>query len=74
MHRPERWLNGNSHPRSAEVPGVFAGVLTFFGGPRACVSILLMNIRGLNPLTLDFVSKQIGYRFALMEMKVLISL
>ncbi|KAG8902487.1 hypothetical protein FRC00_005950 [Tulasnella sp. 408] len=47
---PERWLKGNTHPRSAEVPGVFSGMLTFLGGPRSCI----------------------GYRFALMEMKVLI--
>ncbi|KAG9018779.1 hypothetical protein FRB90_009783 [Tulasnella sp. 427] len=48
--KPERWIEGNTHPRSAEVPGVFAGVLSFLGGPRSCI----------------------GYRFALMEMKVLI--
>ncbi|KIO34086.1 hypothetical protein M407DRAFT_16999 [Tulasnella calospora MUT 4182] len=48
--KPERWLEGNTHPRSAEIPGVFSGVLSFFGGPRSCI----------------------GYRFALMEMKVLI--
>ncbi|KIO34087.1 hypothetical protein M407DRAFT_17000 [Tulasnella calospora MUT 4182] len=47
---PERWLKGNTHPRSAEIPGVFSGILTFLGGPRSCI----------------------GYRFALMEMKVLI--
>ncbi|KIO26753.1 hypothetical protein M407DRAFT_74089 [Tulasnella calospora MUT 4182] len=47
---PERWLGGNTHPRSAELPGVFASLMTFLGGPRSCI----------------------GYRFALMEMKVLI--
>ncbi|KAG8894960.1 hypothetical protein FRB99_000831 [Tulasnella sp. 403] len=47
--RPERWLSGDTHPRSGEIPGVFAGVMTFIGGPRACI----------------------GYRMALMEMKVL---
>lgn len=48
--KPERWLEGNKHPRSAEIPGVFASLMTFLGGPRSCI----------------------GYRFALIEMKVLI--
>ncbi|KIO26748.1 hypothetical protein M407DRAFT_74044 [Tulasnella calospora MUT 4182] len=48
--KPERWLEGNAHSRSSEIPGVFSSVLTFLGGPRACI----------------------GYRFALLELKVLI--
>ncbi|KAG8933006.1 hypothetical protein FRC00_013747 [Tulasnella sp. 408] len=48
--KPERWLEGNTHPRSSEIPGVFSSMLTFLGGPRSCI----------------------GYRFALLEMKVLI--
>ncbi|KIO26751.1 hypothetical protein M407DRAFT_197174 [Tulasnella calospora MUT 4182] len=35
--KPERWLEGNTHPKSSEIPGVFSSLLTFFGGPRACI-------------------------------------
>lgn len=46
--RPERW---ESIPEaSSTIPGVWGNMLTFLGGPRACI----------------------GYRFALIEMKVLL--
>ncbi|KAG8855330.1 hypothetical protein FRB96_007128 [Tulasnella sp. 330] len=50
VFNPERWFKPETHPRSAEFPGVFSGIMTFIGGPRHCI----------------------GYRFALLEMKVLV--
>ncbi|KAG8960638.1 hypothetical protein FRC03_006310 [Tulasnella sp. 419] len=36
--KPERWLKGEeTQQRSTDVPGVFAGLMTFIGGPRACI-------------------------------------
>ncbi|KAG9015937.1 hypothetical protein FRB90_004113 [Tulasnella sp. 427] len=35
--RPERWLEGDTHPKSSEIPGVFSSLLTFLGGPRSCI-------------------------------------
>ena len=35
LYRPERWEN---IPNAAlSVPGVWANILTFIGGPRACI-------------------------------------
>ncbi|KAG8907857.1 hypothetical protein FRB99_002030 [Tulasnella sp. 403] len=45
--KPERWLTANKGTN--ELPSVFAGLMTFLGGPHGCI----------------------GYRFAVMEMKVL---
>ncbi|EMD33454.1 hypothetical protein CERSUDRAFT_160359 [Gelatoporia subvermispora B] len=47
-YKPERW---KSPPETiSEIPGAWSNMLTFIGGPRACI----------------------GYRFTLVEMKVLI--
>lgn len=35
--KPERWLGENAHSKSSEIPGVFSSLLTFLGGPRACI-------------------------------------
>lgn len=47
--RPERWLE-KDHSYANEYPTVFSGVMTFLGGPRACI----------------------GYRLAVMEIKVIL--
>ncbi|KAG9018780.1 hypothetical protein FRB90_009784 [Tulasnella sp. 427] len=47
---PNRWLEGkDSHPRSAEIPGVFSSVMTFLGGPRSCIGyrFALMEMKAL---------------------------
>ena len=37
MHRPERWT-ANSIPEAAHhIPGVWGNMMTFIGGPRACI-------------------------------------
>lgn len=46
--KPERWAN--IPDAAASVPGVWSNLMTFIGGPRACI----------------------GYRFSLVEMKVLL--
>lgn len=35
--KPERWLGENAHSKSSEIPGVYSSLLTFLGGPRACI-------------------------------------
>ncbi|KIO34090.1 hypothetical protein M407DRAFT_64608 [Tulasnella calospora MUT 4182] len=50
VFNPDRWLEGNnSHPRSAEIPGVFSTIMTFLGGPRACIGyrFALMEMKAL---------------------------
>ncbi|KIO22087.1 hypothetical protein M407DRAFT_28362 [Tulasnella calospora MUT 4182] len=47
--KPERWLEKNNS-YAAEYPTVFSGIMTFLGGPRACI----------------------GYRLAIMEIKVIL--
>ncbi|KAG9003792.1 hypothetical protein FRB93_010808 [Tulasnella sp. JGI-2019a] len=34
---PERWFKPETHPRSADIPGVYSGIMTFIGGPRHCI-------------------------------------
>ncbi|KAH9819016.1 cytochrome P450 monooxygenase [Melampsora americana] len=48
VFRPDRWLEKGS---VGSLPGIWAGLLSFLGGPRACI----------------------GYRFTLMELKVLVA-
>ncbi|KAG9045759.1 hypothetical protein FS837_005680, partial [Tulasnella sp. UAMH 9824] len=35
--KPERWLEKKTQYKSSEIPGVFSSLLTFLGGPRACI-------------------------------------
>ena len=35
LYRPERWAN--IPDAAASVPGVWANLMTFIGGPRACI-------------------------------------
>ncbi|KAG8902485.1 hypothetical protein FRC00_005948 [Tulasnella sp. 408] len=35
--KPERWLEEKAQHKSSEIPGVFSSLLTFLGGPRACI-------------------------------------
>ncbi|KIO34085.1 hypothetical protein M407DRAFT_16998 [Tulasnella calospora MUT 4182] len=35
--KPERWLEEKAQHKSTEIPGVFSSLLTFLGGPRACI-------------------------------------
>jgi hypothetical protein len=35
--RPERWENHDIPNAASSIPGVWANLLTFIGGPRACI-------------------------------------
>ncbi|KAJ3727199.1 cytochrome P450 [Lentinula guzmanii] len=48
--KPERWLSGEN-PASIRLPGIYSGMLSFFGGGRSCI----------------------GYKFALIEMKIILA-
>ncbi|KAJ3893683.1 cytochrome P450 [Lentinula edodes] len=48
--KPERWLS-DRNPATMHLPGIYSGMLSFFGGGRSCI----------------------GYRFALMEMKIILA-
>ncbi|EGG12967.1 cytochrome P450 monooxygenase [Melampsora larici-populina 98AG31] len=48
VFRPDRWIEKDP---VGSLPGIWSGLLTFLGGPRACI----------------------GYRFTLMELKVLVA-
>ncbi|KAJ4489794.1 cytochrome P450 [Lentinula lateritia] len=48
--KPERWLS-DRNPATMHLPGIYSGMLSFFGGSRSCI----------------------GYRFALMEMKIILA-
>ncbi|KAJ3758339.1 cytochrome P450 [Lentinula raphanica] len=48
--KPERWMSGKN-PASIHLPGIYSGMLSFFGGGRSCI----------------------GYRFALIEMKIILA-
>ncbi|KAF8600975.1 cytochrome P450 [Ceratobasidium sp. AG-I] len=49
--RPERWLEGlPSSAMGAKTPGIYSSMMTFSGGPRACI----------------------GFRFSLLELKVIL--
>lgn len=63
-------MDSSSHPRSQEIAGVFSDILTFLGGPRSCVSPTL-SLK-FYAMTHKRLYTQIGYRFALYEMKVLV--
>ncbi|KAG9024618.1 hypothetical protein FRB95_011268 [Tulasnella sp. JGI-2019a] len=46
---PERWFNPDTHPRSAEIPGVHSGIMTFISGPRHRIGyrFALMEMKAL---------------------------
>ena len=37
MFRPERWLESSLPDAVSTIPGVWGNMLTFLGGPRACI-------------------------------------
>ena len=37
LHSPERWMKGSVPEVAHHIPGVWGNLLTFLGGPRACI-------------------------------------
>lgn len=35
--KPERWLGSKMPEAVASIPGIWSNMLTFLGGPRACI-------------------------------------
>ncbi|KZV83332.1 cytochrome P450, partial [Exidia glandulosa HHB12029] len=67
--RPERWMNMSE--KASNIPGIFAGLATFIGGPRSCIgyrfaivefkALLFHVVRSFN-VALAVPPEQIGHK------------